>query len=550
MILAQLSSTLCGTENPSLFGAFDLTTPPPLLFYSYVPITLVVVLLGLFILWSAHGSRESRWLSAVAIAFAGWVVDILMQWVASYHELLLFSWQLNAIFEVGLFLAGAGFAYVYCYQRGIPDWLMYALGGIGLATLAAIPTSLNIQSYDVDNCQGVVGPLWLIIYAFEPAVVILIAYMGFDAARHTADTTTRHRIALAATGTALALGTFSFSNYYGELTQAYDFNLWGPIGMVAFQLLLGYMIVRYKAFNAKVFATQALVVTLIVITGSELFFVANDSSRILVSLSLVLTLVFGWLLERSVKAEIMQREKIEAQERELATINAQQTSLLHFMSHEVKGSLNKAQGVFAGLIEGDYGALSDEARGIATNALSEVAKGIAMVMDILSASDLKKGTVSFDMKPFDCTHAVVQAVDDARAAARSKGIHLELMTPPSGTIILNGDATKLTKNVFRNLLDNAVKYTPTGYVHVSLTRAGTLVRFSVEDSGVGISPEDMQKLFTEGGHGTDSRKVNVDSTGYGLFIAKSVVDAHHGRIWGESDGAGKGSRFVVELPAA
>jgi signal transduction histidine kinase len=60
----------------------------------------------------------------------------------------------------------------------------------------------------------------------------------------------------------------------------------------------------------------------------------------------------------------------------------------------------------------------------------------------------------------------------------------------------------------------------------------------------------MQKLFTEGGHGTDSRKVNVDSTGYGLFIAKSVVDAHHGRIWAESDGAGKGSRFVVELPAA
>jgi hypothetical protein len=163
-----------------------------------VPITLVVVLLGLFILWSAHGSRESKWLSAVAIAFAGWVVDILMQWVASYHELLLFSWQLNAIFEVGLFLAGAGFAYVYCYQRGIPDWLMYALGGIGLATLAAIPTSLNIQSYDVGNCQGVVGPLWFIIYAFEPAVVILIAYMGLDAARHTADTTTRHRIALAA----------------------------------------------------------------------------------------------------------------------------------------------------------------------------------------------------------------------------------------------------------------------------------------------------------------------------------------------------------------
>ena len=547
MMLSELSSTLCGSESPNFLGAFDLSTPPPLLFYSYVPITLVVFFLGLFILWSARGSRESKWLFAVAVAFACWVADVLMQWVSSYHELLVFAWQLNAIFEVGLFLAGIGFAYVYCYQRAIPQWLMFALSGIALATLASIPTSLNIQAYDVGNCEGIVGPLWLLIYAFEPAVIVLIAYMGFDAARRTS-AEMRHRIVLAAAGTALALGTFLFSNYYGELTQAYEFNLWGPIGMVAFQLLLGYMIVRYKAFNAKVFATQALVVTLIVIIGSELFFVTNDSSRILVGISLVLALVFGWLLERSVKAEIAQREKIEVQERALATINTQQTSLLHFMSHEVKGSLNKAQGVFAGLIEGDYGALSDEARGIATGALGEVAKGIAMVMDILSASDFKRGTVTFDMKPFDCTHAVVQSVDDARAAARSKGIHLELMTPPSGAILLTGDVNKLMKNVFRNILDNAVKYTPTGYVHVALARAGNLVRFSVEDSGVGISPEDMQKLFTEGGHGAESRKVNVDSTGYGLYIAKSVVEAHRGRIWAESEGVGKGSRFVVELP--
>ena len=68
--------------------------------------------------------------------------------------------------------------------------------------------------------------------------------------------------------------------------------------------------------------------------------------------------------------------------------------------------------------------------------------------------------------------------------------------------------------------------------------------------GVGITPEDMQRLFTEGGHGKDSLKINVHSTGYGLYIAKSIVVAHGGKIWAESAGAGKGSRFVVELPAA
>jgi signal transduction histidine kinase len=73
--------------------------------------------------------------------------------------------------------------------------------------------------------------------------------------------------------------------------------------------------------------------------------------------------------------------------------------------------------------------------------------------------------------------------------------------------------------------------------------------FKVEDTGVGITKEDMACLFTEGGHGKESQKVNVESTGFGLYIVKSIIEAHKGKVWAESDGAGKGSRFIVELPA-
>ena len=56
------------------------------------------------------------------------------------------------------------------------------------------------------------------------------------------------------------------------------------------------------------------------------------------------------------------------------------------------------------------------------------------------------------------------------------------------------------------------------------------------------------KLFKKGSRGDDSLKVNVNSTGYGLFFVKGVIDAHHGRVWAESEGRGKGSTFYVELP--
>ena len=60
----------------------------------------------------------------------------------------------------------------------------------------------------------------------------------------------------------------------------------------------------------------------------------------------------------------------------------------------------------------------------------------------------------------------------------------------------------------------------------------------------------MKNLFTEGGHGKESTKINVESTGFGLYIVKNIVDAHQGRVWAESEGSGKGSQFYVELPSA
>jgi signal transduction histidine kinase len=69
----------------------------------------------------------------------------------------------------------------------------------------------------------------------------------------------------------------------------------------------------------------------------------------------------------------------------------------------------------------------------------------------------------------------------------------------------------------------------------------------VADTGVGIAAGDMQKLFTEGGRGEHSKEANPESTGYGLFIAKQIVEAHGGRIWASSNGPGTGSTFFIEF---
>jgi signal transduction histidine kinase len=156
--------------------------------------------------------------------------------------------------------------------------------------------------------------------------------------------------------------------------------------------------------------------------------------------------------------------------------------------------------------------------------------------------------VAYKQETCDFREAVIAEVAKLKPKASEKGLALDLAIDDSKQYGCIGDITKISEHVIRNLIDNSIRYTPKGGIRVTLSHDGNMMRFSVKDTGVGITPEDMRRLFTEGGHGKDSIKVNVDSTGYGLFIAKQVVEAHGGKIWAESEGAGKGSEFVVELP--
>jgi signal transduction histidine kinase len=250
-----------------------------------------------------------------------------------------------------------------------------------------------------------------------------------------------------------------------------------------------------------------------------------------------------------VKREVRQRELIQIQEQELEVINKQQENLLHFISHEIKGYLTKSEAGFAGITEGDYGVISTQLKSMATAALADVRKGVATVMDILDASNLKKGTVTFKKAVFDFRTAVQTIVTEQQITAHAKNLELDVEIA-EGKYQMQGDEEKIREHVIRNLIDNAIRYTQAGAIHVQLSDGDGKIHFSVKDSGVGITPEDMANLFTEGGHGKDSIKINVHSTGYGLFIAKQVVEASGGKIWAESEGGGKGSRFVVELPAS
>jgi signal transduction histidine kinase len=199
------------------------------------------------------------------------------------------------------------------------------------------------------------------------------------------------------------------------------------------------------------------------------------------------------------------------------------------------------------LLEGDFGPLPDTMKPMIEEGFKSDTKGVATIQEILNAANIKSGKVSYTRAEFDLKALIEEIGNDLKPAAEAKKLTLNLVLGQNPLTVV-GDRAQLV-NAYKNIIDNSIKYTPSGSVTVTLTKREETSVLKVEDTGVGITPDDMKKLFTEGGHGAESQKINTESTGFGLYIVKNIIDAHKGRVWAESDGPGKGSRFIIELPA-
>jgi signal transduction histidine kinase len=245
----------------------------------------------------------------------------------------------------------------------------------------------------------------------------------------------------------------------------------------------------------------------------------------------------------TVTAVALDRARLYA---ELTEANKQQIVLIHFITHQIKGFVSKSRTIFSMIKEGEFGAIPQTMHAIVDEGFDSDTKGIATIQEILNASNIKSGKVTYAKQTYDLSGVIREVIQGLQQNARTKGLELTATYPQEKTDLM-GDQMQMT-NAIKNVIDNSIKYTPTGTVHASLTHGGEKLVLTVEDTGVGISPEDMKRLFTEGGHGKDSHLVNVESTGFGLYIVKNIVEAQGGTVRAESDGVGTGSRFIIELP--
>lgn len=326
------------------------------------------------------------------------------------------------------------------------------------------------------------------------------------------------------------------------------FTFFAPLFMLPTFLGMAIAILRHHFLNIKAITAELITFILLVIALFEVFISVTTLELVMRMIIFTLYFIFGIFLIRSVLKEVEQREQIQKLATELQLANDQQTVLIHFITHQIKGFFTMSRNIFSLMLENTFGELAPDMRRMAQQGFDNTTKGVTTVQEILNAANLKKGTVAMKMAPFDIRELVEQVLGELKPRIEAAALHVE-STLPQGPLSVMGDRFQLHE-VFKNLIDNAIRYTPKGTIAVKLDKRDMVAHFEVKDSGVGLSDDDKKKLFTEGGRGKESLKVNVDSTGFGLYIVKGIVDQHKGKVWAESEGQGKGSTFMVDLPLA
>lgn len=240
-------------------------------------------------------------------------------------------------------------------------------------------------------------------------------------------------------------------------------------------------------------------------------------------------------------ATLRAKEAAEATNVTLRETIRQKDDVVSIVAHDFRSPLTVIQG-FSELLHSrsadpETRALL-EAIGVQSQYLTSLAD------DVLTMTRIESGTLPLDARDVDLADLARDAI-----AARSTSPSEVVLDAAAGGSPIHGDARRL-RQVIENLIDNAVKYAPAGtrvIVSVKGTPAGAEV--SVADAGPGIAPEEVPGLFQKFSRLAAARRSGVHGTGLGLYICRSIVEAHGGRISVDT-APGKGSVFKVMLPSA
>ncbi|MEO8067648.1 MAG: two-component regulator propeller domain-containing protein [Flavobacteriales bacterium] len=269
-----------------------------------------------------------------------------------------------------------------------------------------------------------------------------------------------------------------------------------------------------------------------------------------------LRLVFNWRLKSARQQKELLEDTVKQRTAELVTAKERaehseqvKQQFLANMSHEIRTPMNAIMGMSTALLRKNITEEAKRREYLEAIAVSSESL-LVIVNDILDLSRMEAGRLQFERVPMDPRKVVANVVAVMRFRAEEKGLRLSAVVSDAVPPLVTGDPARLNQ-VLMNLLGNAIKFTERGSVEVSVdaTRLSdaVMLRCSVADTGIGIAPEKLLRVFDEFTQAESDHSRRYGGSGLGLAICKRLVEMQGGTIAAESE-PGKGSTFSFSIP--
>lgn len=249
--------------------------------------------------------------------------------------------------------------------------------------------------------------------------------------------------------------------------------------------------------------------------------------------------------QMSTVVEELQAERTRVEE--MREVDKVKDALVSTVSHELRTPITNIIGYSEMLEDGDYGDLSTDQGHVLTKIEDNSRRLLGLIDDLLTLSRMRSDEIELVCSPVDLVTVARHAEESILPRLAGAGLSLEVDLP-ADPVVVSADAEKVER-VLVNLMSNAVKFTPVdGQIRLSLGTDDTWAVLEVSDTGYGIAPEDLDRLFSQFFRTSTAERRHIPGTGLGLSIVRSIVEAHGGHV-DVSSVVDEGTTFRVRLPA-
>ncbi len=530
-----------------------------------IAIILLNLLIAFFVLFNNTKNKVNVAFFVFVILTALWVTTLFFFYniTDSYYVLIL--GRLNFVTAIFFIFFLLYFIYLFLdkpfkINKYVPWLFLFETIILSFITLA---TDLVDRTEIVRGAERITiyGPLylWFVIhFLFYLLLSLFILFKQFLKSKDKK----KQQIFLLIIGIVFPVAVTAVTNIIVPLVlKDYSLQKYGTSAVLAAIFLVSYAILRFNLMNIRVVVTEVLAIFLSIASFLEIFNFFNQSTfarAVIFAVTFIITIILIQLIikeaNRQQEMERLNKElqkvttDLKAANKELQRLDDAKSEFLSIASHQLRTPVTIIKGYASMIIEGSYGKVSKKIVAVMKNVALANDRLLNLIENLLDISRIEAGRLEFDLKEVDLAEVVRPIVADFQQKAKAKKLKLQFFENEKVPKVVAD--TKKISEVISNVIDNSVKYTPAGEIIVSLHEEGTSVVFSCQDTGLGILSEDLPRLFHKFVRGKDMMKVHTEGTGLGMYFARTVVENMGGRIWAESPGKNRGSKFCFSLPLA